>query len=206
MEHWVDLEATYWFWTQGLWTDNLVPSPLGQCFVLEIHRSSYQLASYWESVLIFWIIAIKKFLEESLFYTVPNECQYFQIGANYREIFYPELKFQHNTWYKFWDQSPLPPLSMLFSSIWDSFLAQASLLLLFQYVATLSRGKGPDLFLQSEFPYSRISLNFSRNWLGLDNFCEISLQNLRKLGSYFVFRQFLKNIWDTCSMLKCCDT
>ena len=94
----------------------------------------------------------------------------------------------------------------MFSSIWDSFLSQASLLLLFQYVATLSRGKGHDLFLQSEFPYSRISLSFSRNWLGLDNFCEISLQNLRKFGSYFVFRQFLKSIWGTCSMLKCCDT
>ena len=43
---------------------------------------------------------------------------------------------------------PLPPLPMLFSSIWDSSLAQASVLLLFQYSATLSRGKGPDLFLQ----------------------------------------------------------
>ena len=38
---------------------------------------------------------------------------------------------------------------MLFASIWDSFLAQASELLLFQYAATLSRGEGPDLFLQT---------------------------------------------------------
>ena len=38
---------------------------------------------------------------------------------------------------------------MLFASIWGSFLAQASVLLLFQYAATLIRGEGSDLFLQS---------------------------------------------------------
>ena len=38
---------------------------------------------------------------------------------------------------------------MLFASIWDSFLAQASVLLLCHYTVTLSRGEGPDLFLQS---------------------------------------------------------
>ena len=54
----------------------------------------------------------------------------------------------YNASHKFWDPSP-PPLSMLFASIWDSFLAQASALLLCQYAATLSRGKGPDLFLES---------------------------------------------------------
>ena len=35
------------------------------------------------------------------------------------------------------ETSPLPPLSMLFASIWESFLAQASVLLLFQHTATL---------------------------------------------------------------------
>ena len=46
--------------------------------------------------------------------------------------------------------APTPPqLSMLFASIWDSFLAQASVLLLFQYAATLCRQKRPDLFVQS---------------------------------------------------------
>ena len=39
---------------------------------------------------------------------------------------------------------------MLFASIWDSFLAQALVLLLFQYAVTLSTGRGPDLFLQSK--------------------------------------------------------
>ena len=35
------------------------------------------------------------------------------------------------------------------ASIWDSFLAQASVLLLCQYAAALNRGEGPDLLLQS---------------------------------------------------------
>ena len=42
-----------------------------------------------------------------------------------------------NSSHKFWDQSPLPPLSMLFASTWDSFLGQALVLLLCQYTATL---------------------------------------------------------------------
>ena len=40
-------------------------------------------------------------------------------------------------------------LSMLFASISYNFLGQASVLLLYQYAPTLSRVKGPDLFLQS---------------------------------------------------------
>ena len=46
------------------------------------------------------------------------------------------------------ETNPPTPISMLFASIWDSFFAQASVLLLFQYCATLSRGEGPNLFLQ----------------------------------------------------------
>ena len=38
---------------------------------------------------------------------------------------------------------------MLFASIWDSFLVEASVLVLCQYAATLTRGEGADLFLQS---------------------------------------------------------
>ena len=45
------------------------------------------------------------------------------------------------------DTHPLTPLSMLFASIWGSFLLQALTLLLFQHPATLSRGKGSSLFL-----------------------------------------------------------
>ena len=41
-------------------------------------------------------------------------------------------------------------MSLLFASIWDSLLAQASVLQFFEYAATLSKKEGPDLFLQSE--------------------------------------------------------
>ena len=41
-------------------------------------------------------------------------------------------------------------MSLLFASIWDSLLEQASVFQLFEYAATLSKKEGPDLFLQSE--------------------------------------------------------
>ena len=44
---------------------------------------------------------------------------------------------------------PLLPWSMLFASIWDSFLAQTSVLLLCQFAVTLSAVERADLFLQS---------------------------------------------------------
>ena len=53
-----------------------------------------------------------------------------------------------NTSHKF-EINPLPQLSMLFASIRGSLLAQASVSLLLQYAATLSRGERSDLFLQS---------------------------------------------------------
>ena len=80
---------------------------------------------------------------------------------------------------------PLPPLSMLLVSIWDSFLAQASVFLLCQYTATLSREKGrgtKGLIYFCKVNHSRIYRNFSRNWVGLNNLHEILSQNLRKLG------------------------
>ena len=45
--------------------------------------------------------------------------------------------------------TPLPQLLMLFSSIWDSVVEQASVLLLFHYAETLNSSEGPDLFLQN---------------------------------------------------------
>ena len=38
---------------------------------------------------------------------------------------------------------------MLFASVWDSLLEQASLFVPYQYAATLSREEPADLFLQS---------------------------------------------------------
>ena len=43
--------------------------------------------------------------------------------------------------------NPPSPLPILLAGIWDSFLSQALVLLLFQYTATLSRGGGSDLIL-----------------------------------------------------------
>ena len=58
---------------------------------------------------------------------------------------------------------------MLFANIWDSFLLQASVLLLFLYVATLSREEGPDLFSQNgpfqnvyKFYQELVSINYVR--------------------------------------------
>ena len=44
---------------------------------------------------------------------------------------------------------PLPPIINV-ANAWASFLVQALVFLLFQYVATLSIAEGPDLFRQSE--------------------------------------------------------
>ena len=60
---------------------------------------------------------------------------------------------------------------MLFASIWGSFLAQVSVLLLFQNAATLRIGEETDLFLKSE-PIQNFQ-NFSGNLLGLNNLYEI---------------------------------
>ena len=69
------------------------------------------------------------------------------------------------------ETNPLPQFSMLFASIWDSFLAQALVLLLFQNTATLSRGEGPDLFLQNE-PFQNFQIwPMSKNiWPTLNKF------------------------------------
>ena len=53
-------------------------------------------------------------------------------------------------------------LAMLFTSIWGSFLAQASVLLLCRYIAALRRGEGLDLFLQSE-PFQNFQ-KFFQEW------------------------------------------
>ena len=69
--------------------------------------------------------------------------------------FYFWFTFLDNTSHKSeTNPTPHPPpkkkkVLILFASIWDRFLSQASALLPFQYAATLSRGKGSDLFLQN---------------------------------------------------------
>ena len=60
---------------------------------------------------------------------------------------------------------------MLFASIWDSFLTQVW----YRYSANILQhwvgGRGLIYFCKVD--HSRIFINFSRNWLGLNNLCEI---------------------------------
>ena len=77
-------------------------------------------------------------------------------NGNSQTRFYFWFTFLDNTSHKS-ETNPTPPpttkkkkkVLILFASIWDRFLSQASALLPFQYAATLSRGKGSDLFLQN---------------------------------------------------------
>ena len=74
----------------------------------------------------------------------------------------------------------LSPLPMLFASIWNSFLEQTSVLLLCQYTATLSRGR--CLVYICKVDHFKIFRNFFRNWVSINNLCEILSQNLMKLS------------------------
>ena len=85
--------------------------------------------------------------------------------------FYFSFVFLGNTSLKILRPIPLPPFSVLFASIWDSFLAQTSVLLLCQYAATLSRGKDSDVFLGSG-PFQNFH-KFFQELFGLNNLCEI---------------------------------
>ena len=85
--------------------------------------------------------------------------------------------------HKFWNQSPSPYYQyclyvllffMFLSSICDSFLAQASVSLLCQHPPPLSRRDGLIYFCKVD--HSRISGNFFRNWLVLNDLWDIVTQ------------------------------
>ena len=111
-----------------------------------------------------------------------------------------------NTSHKFWDQSPSPHyqccLQVSETVSWYKLRCFYSSNMLQHWVG----GRGLVYFCKVS--HSRISRNFSRNLLGLNNLCEVLSQNLRNLvneneiGSYLVFQQFLKNTWDTSGILK----
>ena len=92
-------------------------------------------------------------------------------GAFFRTIPHSNPENNHTS------PPPLPLLSMAPTSIWDSFVAQASLFLHCQYAATLSRGRG--LTYLCKVDHSRTCRNFSRS---INSVCEILSQSLRKLG------------------------
>ena len=76
----------------------------------------------------------------------------------FQTLFCFSFIFLGNTSHKLWDRSLSPQLSMLVASIWDSFLAQGSVLLLCHYAATWV-GRG-TFFYFCKVDDSRIF----RNW------------------------------------------
>ena len=66
---------------------------------------------------------------------------------------------------------------------------QALLLLLLQYDATLSRGGGNGRVYFCKVDYSRISWNFSRNWFGLSDLCEILQVLIQRKYDHFQSKQ-----------------
>ena len=85
----------------------------------------------------------------------------------------------YNTSHKFWDQSPSPHyqccLQVSETVSWHKFRCRYSANILQHWVG----GRGLIYFCKVD--NSRIFINFSRNWLGLNNLREI----LRVQGSYF---------------------
>ena len=79
--------------------------------------------------------------------------------------------FIDNTSHKFWDQSPSPHyqccLQVSETVSWHKFRCRYSANILQHWVG----GRGLIYFCKVD--HSRIFLNFSRNWLGLNNLCEI---------------------------------
>ena len=95
-----------------------------------------------------------------------------QIGASLFET--------NNASHKFWDQSPFPHyqccLQVCETVFWHKLRICYSSNMLQNWVG----GRGLIYFCKVD--HSRISRNFSRNWVGLNNVCEMLSENLRKLG------------------------
>ena len=99
---------------------------------------------------------------------------------------------------------PLLPLSMLFASIWDSFLVQASMLLRCQYTATLSREGGawfisirwnipefPEIFPGIE-SVSIIYVRYCRWDLFSENLFWLSRSATGKISRQYLYEFFVK--------------
>ena len=81
------------------------------------------------------------------------------------------LKLVYNTWQTFWDQSPSPHyqccLQVSETVSWHKLRCCCSSNILQHWV------KGSCLIYFCKGDHSRVFINFSRIWLGLDNLCEI---------------------------------
>ena len=93
-----------------------------------------------------------------------------------------ELRGICNTSHKFWDLSPVPHyqccLQVSETGSWHKLRRCYSSSVLQYWVGARWQ------FYFWKVDHSRISINFSRNCLGLNNLCQILSQNLRKLGKW----------------------
>ena len=124
--------------------------------------------------------------------------------------FYFPFNFLDNTSHKFWDQSPSPHyqcfLQVSETVSWHKLRCCYSTNILQHWVG----GRGLIYFCKVD--YSRISRNFSRNWVGLNNLCEI-LQirvktvntrhpEMKLIACFISFRSFWQK-WNLISVDKC---
>ena len=134
------------------------------------------------SVLFFW-----SWRKRQLFYNISKESRIaaiarvvglYNLSSNLRIIILCLISY--NTSHKFWDQSPFPhyqcSLQISETVSWHKLLRCYSPNMVQHWV----RSRGLIYFCKVD--HSRISRNFSRNWVGHNNLSEILSQNFRKLG------------------------
>ena len=105
-------------------------------------------------------VSSKKLLHASKF-QVYSQCRIWVINGKINMGV--KIPPTHKTSHKFWDQSPSPSLSMSLAGIACCYSAN-----ILQHWLGL-RG----LIYFRKVDHSRISRYFSRNWVGLNNLCEI---------------------------------
>ena len=138
-------------------------NPLNLCIIstLQFFWGSYWIKSY--------PISHKTILH------IPNiKNSKFKLKNNatiFQSLFYFLFSFLYNTSHKFWDQSPSPHyqccLQVSETVSWHKLRCCYSANILQHWVG----GRGLIYFCKVD--HSRIFMNFSRNWLGLNNLCEI---------------------------------
>ena len=95
---------------------------------------------------------------------------------------YENAKINYNTSHKFWNQPP-PPIIKRCLQVLETVSCHKLRRCFSSNI--LQHWVGGEVWFLVYFckvDHSRIFINFFRNWLGLNNLCEILPQNLRKLG------------------------
>ena len=106
-----------------------------------------------------------------IFYILTNSLDNF-----FASLFITNLDQTLNTSHKFWDQSPSPHyqccLEVSETVFWHKLPCYYSANNLKHWVG------GRDLIYFCKMEHCRISRDFSRNWVGLNNLCEIVSQKI----------------------------